>query len=71
MSAAAGVAGSAVAHIPGSRMNHSSQVNLTVNGETHVLDVDNRTTLLDALRENLHLNGTKKAVTMASAAPAR
>ncbi|MBP1878577.1 xanthine dehydrogenase YagT iron-sulfur-binding subunit [Agrobacterium rubi] len=41
-------------------MNHSSQVNLTVNGETHVLDVDNRTTLLDALRENLHLNGTKK-----------
>ncbi|WP_249740662.1 aldehyde dehydrogenase iron-sulfur subunit PaoA [Agrobacterium rubi] len=60
VSAAAGVAGSAVAHIPGSRMNHSSQVNLTVNGETHVLDVDNRTTLLDALREHLHLNGTKK-----------
>jgi xanthine dehydrogenase YagT iron-sulfur-binding subunit len=33
---------------------------LTVNGKTHTLDLDARTTLLDALREKLHLTGTKK-----------
>jgi xanthine dehydrogenase YagT iron-sulfur-binding subunit len=33
---------------------------ITVNGEVRALDVDTRTTLLDALRENLRLNGTKK-----------
>lgn len=33
---------------------------LKVNGKSHQLDVDTRTTLLDALRENLHLTGTKK-----------
>ncbi|EKS1844210.1 aldehyde dehydrogenase iron-sulfur subunit [Cronobacter muytjensii] len=33
---------------------------LTVNGETRQVDVDTRTTLLDALRENLALTGTKK-----------
>ena len=33
---------------------------ITVNGESRALDVDTRTTLLDALRETLHLNGTKK-----------
>lgn len=31
-----------------------------VNGKRHELDLDTRTTLLDALRENLHLTGTKK-----------
>ena len=31
-----------------------------VNGTRQDLDLDNRTTLLDALRENLHLTGTKK-----------
>ncbi len=35
-------------------------LNLQVNGETHELSVDVRTTLLDALRQHLHLNGTKK-----------
>ncbi|WP_436877146.1 aldehyde dehydrogenase iron-sulfur subunit PaoA [Siccibacter turicensis] len=35
-------------------------VRLTVNGEVRELSVDTRTTLLDALRENLHLTGTKK-----------
>jgi len=35
-------------------------VSLNVNGETHSLQLDNRTTLLDALREHLHLTGTKK-----------
>jgi xanthine dehydrogenase YagT iron-sulfur-binding subunit len=33
---------------------------ITVNGESRTLDVDPRTTLLDALRETLHLTGTKK-----------
>jgi xanthine dehydrogenase YagT iron-sulfur-binding subunit len=33
---------------------------LTVNGAEHALDLDLRTTLLDALREHLHLSGTKK-----------
>jgi len=33
---------------------------LTVNGARRELDVDPRTTLLDALREHLHLTGTKK-----------
>jgi xanthine dehydrogenase YagT iron-sulfur-binding subunit len=36
------------------------KVSLKVNGATRTLDVDTRTTLLDALRENLHLTGTKK-----------
>jgi xanthine dehydrogenase YagT iron-sulfur-binding subunit len=39
-----------------------SKVNvlLRVNGNEHQLMVDSRTTLLDALRERLHLTGTKK-----------
>ena len=37
-----------------------NKVTLTVNGKQHTLDVDTRTTLLDVLRENLHLTGTKK-----------
>jgi xanthine dehydrogenase YagT iron-sulfur-binding subunit len=37
-----------------------SGVSLEVNGETHALKLDTRTTLLDALREHLHLTGTKK-----------
>jgi xanthine dehydrogenase YagT iron-sulfur-binding subunit len=32
----------------------------TVNGRSMPLDLDPRTTLLDALREHLHLTGTKK-----------
>ncbi|WP_277980405.1 aldehyde dehydrogenase iron-sulfur subunit PaoA [Sphingomonas phyllosphaerae] len=35
-------------------------VRLTVNGEKRELALDPRTTLLDALREHLHLTGTKK-----------
>jgi xanthine dehydrogenase YagT iron-sulfur-binding subunit len=35
-------------------------VALTVNGRPHLLDLDSRTTLLDALREHLALTGTKK-----------
>ena len=37
-----------------------SKVSLNVNDKTHALDVDTRTTLLDALREHLRLTGTKK-----------
>jgi xanthine dehydrogenase YagT iron-sulfur-binding subunit len=35
-------------------------VTLEVNGKAHTLDVDTRTSLLDLLREHLHLTGTKK-----------
>ena len=35
-------------------------VSLTVNGATHALMLDPRTTLLDLLREHLDLTGTKK-----------
>lgn len=35
-------------------------VTLQVNGRAHTLDLDTRTTLLDALREHLRMTGTKK-----------
>ncbi|RZK35440.1 MAG: (2Fe-2S)-binding protein [Hymenobacter sp.] len=35
-------------------------VELTINGQSHHLRLDLRVVLLDALRENLHLTGTKK-----------
>jgi xanthine dehydrogenase YagT iron-sulfur-binding subunit len=38
----------------------SSTISLRVNGRTYTITVDNRTTLLDALREHLDLTGTKK-----------
>lgn len=41
-------------------MNCKTEVSFTVNGEEQLLNVDNRTTLLDALREHLNLTGTKK-----------
>ncbi|CAN5364110.1 aldehyde dehydrogenase iron-sulfur subunit [soil metagenome] len=37
-----------------------TDVSFTVNGKARALSVDTRTTLLDALRENLQLTGTKK-----------
>jgi xanthine dehydrogenase YagT iron-sulfur-binding subunit len=37
-----------------------AKLKIQVNGETQELDLDTRTTLLDALRENLQLTGTKK-----------
>ena len=37
-----------------------TKVSLRVNGKPHTLHLDTRTTLLDALREHLHLTGTKK-----------
>ena len=37
-----------------------ASVDLNVNGRVHRLTLDTRTTLLDALREHLHLTGSKK-----------
>ena len=38
----------------------TARVTLDVNGTARTLDLDTRTTLLDALREHMHLTGTKK-----------
>ena len=38
----------------------ASRIVLRVNGTTHDLEVDHRTTLVDALRESLDLTGSKK-----------
>ena len=37
-----------------------SHVSFSVNGAERALQINSRTTLLDALREHLHLTGTKK-----------
>ena len=37
-----------------------SRIALTINGQPRQLELDPRTSLLDALREHLHLTGTKK-----------
>jgi xanthine dehydrogenase YagT iron-sulfur-binding subunit len=37
-----------------------TRVSFKVNGQDRTLDLDTRTTLLDALRDHLHLTGTKK-----------
>jgi xanthine dehydrogenase YagT iron-sulfur-binding subunit len=43
-----------------SRPVTSSRISITVNGAGKELDLDTRTTLLDFLRDHLHLTGTKK-----------
>ncbi|RUU65681.1 2Fe-2S iron-sulfur cluster binding domain-containing protein, partial [Mesorhizobium sp. M2C.T.Ca.TU.009.01.2.1] len=35
-------------------------LHLTINGRDHSLEIEPRVTLLDALRDRLHLTGTKK-----------
>ncbi|WP_143343229.1 (2Fe-2S)-binding protein, partial [Crossiella equi] len=40
--------------------NHHTELSLQVNGTTHRLRVDNRSTLLDTLRESLGHTGPKK-----------
>ena len=40
--------------------NHATQITFKVNGERHTLDIDNRFTLLDILRDRLNLTGAKK-----------
>ena len=68
---AGGAAASAVATVPLAAQTSAKQaadrvepvtmpVAFTLNGKPVRLMVDTRTTLLDALRENLHLTGTKK-----------
>jgi xanthine dehydrogenase YagT iron-sulfur-binding subunit len=54
--ASGGTAERAQGYIPAGAM----PVSLRVNGARHDLQLDPRTTLLDALREHLHLTGTKK-----------
>jgi xanthine dehydrogenase YagT iron-sulfur-binding subunit len=44
-----------------SRVEVVTVMNLTVNGQRRTITIEPRTTLLDALRENLGLAGTKKA----------
>ena len=46
--------GAAVTAVPLHRLT------LTVNGQRHTVELDTRTTLLDLLREGLHLTGSKK-----------
>ena len=55
---AAGTA--AASNLSGSTAAAPSTVTITVNGKAHELSLDARTTLLDALRDHLHLTGTKK-----------
>ncbi|HEX7889294.1 MAG TPA: aldehyde dehydrogenase iron-sulfur subunit PaoA [Ramlibacter sp.] len=59
-SAAATVPASAGAQARGPGAPVFANVTLEVNGTARTLQVDTRTTLLDALREHLHLTGTKK-----------
>jgi len=65
---AGGIAAAGVAHAPLTAQEAALPptqpttvpVTLKVNGRTNRLDLDTRTTLLDALREHWHLTGTKK-----------
>ena len=43
-----------------------SRISLTINGGEYELEVDNRTTLLDAVREQLDLVGAKKGCDFAT-----
>jgi xanthine dehydrogenase YagT iron-sulfur-binding subunit len=64
MSGAASVAGTSLgtAHAQSSARGAPSvaKVSLKVNGQERSLELDTRTSLLDALRDHLHLTGTKK-----------
>jgi xanthine dehydrogenase YagT iron-sulfur-binding subunit len=42
------------------RFEQTADIELTINGRKERLELDLRTSLLDALREHLHLTGTKK-----------
>lgn len=48
------------AHSAATGATATMKVSFTVNGAARTLDLDTRTTLLDALREHLHLTGSKK-----------
>jgi xanthine dehydrogenase YagT iron-sulfur-binding subunit len=47
-------------HVSSSEPKDAIPVTLSVNGKKHDLRIDPRTSLLDCLRENLHLTGSKK-----------
>ncbi|MCF1480776.1 MULTISPECIES: aldehyde dehydrogenase iron-sulfur subunit PaoA [Rhizobium/Agrobacterium group] len=51
---------SVAAQPAGDKMKLTTPLTLNVNGARREIEVDNRTTLLDALREHLDLTGTKK-----------
>jgi xanthine dehydrogenase YagT iron-sulfur-binding subunit len=48
------------AHEAASTNPHSLDITLTVNGKSHRITLDTRTTLLDTFREHLDLTGSKK-----------
>src|SRR6476659_98276 len=65
MTGAATAAGGALAPVQAQKASPADtpsvvKVSLHVNGKRHELELDTRTTLLDALREHLHFTGTKK-----------
>jgi xanthine dehydrogenase YagT iron-sulfur-binding subunit len=54
------IPGAARARAPAAAAPSTAKVSLKVNGTVREIELDTRTTLLDALRERLHLTGTKK-----------
>ncbi len=66
LQAAAAVSAAATAGLPRvafaqqSTAEHAEAITLRINGTSKTLTLDTRTTLLDALRENLQLTGSKK-----------
>lgn len=52
--------GAATAASPAAAAPPTAKVAFNVNGKAHELELDTRVSLLDALREHLHLTGTKK-----------
>lgn len=59
------LAGSVVSAVPAEAQPRAApaatvKCTLTINGEAHELEIDPRVTLLDLLREHLHLTGSKK-----------
>ena len=52
--------GTAAAAAPAAKSPPTAKVAFEVNGAARALELDTRTSLLDALREHLHLTGTKK-----------
>ena len=60
VSASAGAAAPPAAASPATAGSDSVKVKFKINGKDYALDIDPRTTLLDALRERLHQTGSKK-----------
>uniref|UniRef100_UPI000D3C8EBD aldehyde dehydrogenase iron-sulfur subunit PaoA n=1 Tax=unclassified Variovorax TaxID=663243 RepID=UPI000D3C8EBD len=60
LAGAAGASGAMAAPARAAGTPEATPVSFTVNGRVQRLVLDTRTTLLDALREHLHLTGTKK-----------